>query len=122
VPRNFIPRNINSFTELNNFLSQFFKFTNELCKIKTGTYTGTGVALEVFTEFTPVLVVVTDLGSGTPVFWHNAFTSTNSKQFNSGTITTGITGVSVNRNGFAIGTHGSVNTNTTVYFYVAIGR
>lgn len=122
MPRNIPPRNISSFTELNNWLPFLFRFINELGKINTGTYTGTGSALDVFTEFTPVFVIVVDEGTATPVFWHNAFTSTNSKQFNGTTITDGITGVTTKRDGFSIGVNANVNTNTTPYFYVALGR
>jgi len=122
VPRNFIPRNIKSWTELNNFLPQFFRFTNELVKIKTGTYTGTGSELNVFTEFTPVFILVSDLSTGVPVFWYDVFTSTNSKQFDNTTITQGIRGITTSRDGFIIGTDADVNTNTTVYYYVALGR
>ncbi len=122
MPRNIKPRTISSFKELNNFLPLMFKFINELGKIKTGTYTGTGSALDVFTEFTPVFVVVADLSTTIPVFWHDAFTSGDSKEFDGTTLTTGIAGVSASRDGFALGTHANVNTNTTVYYYVAFGR
>jgi len=119
--RNLIPALINSFPDLNRFLPYLFQFVNELAKVKTGSYTGTGSALNVFTELNPIFVLVLDEGSAVPVAWFDGLTANTSKQMDGSTFTDAILGPTDTRDGFKIGTNADVNTNTTVYFYIAIG-
>jgi len=118
MPREIVPRDLNVFARE----QELFSILGEKLVIKTGTYTGTGVALSVFTEINPLLIIVLDEGSAVPVLWITDNTANTSKQFDGSTFTDAILGPTTTRDGFKIGTNADVNTLSTVYFYVVIGK
>jgi len=118
MPREIVPQDV-SRLRLDPTL---FRNLGEKLVIKTGKYTGTGSALSVFVEINPLFIIVFDEGSAVPVFWTSDSAATKSKQFDGTIFTDAILGPTDTRDGFKIGTNADVNTNTTVYLYVVIGK
>ena len=99
-----------------------YRNLGEKLVIKTGTYVGTGSALSVFVEISPVFIIIFDEGAAIPVFWTVDNTANTSKQMDGSTFTDAILGPTDSRDGFKIGTNADVNTDGTTYLYVAIGK
>lgn len=89
--------------------------------VKRGTYTGNGSSQSITgVGFTPKFVWIKAAGSHADVLFIDTMPSGDSKLDNATTlINNGIT--AIGSDGFDVGSHAAVNTNTTVYYYLAIG-
>lgn len=93
---------------------------NGMNDLATGSYTGTGSALNVTgVTFQPEFVLVKRATSQPAIFRTTSHPVSTSSPFTTlAELTDGIT--TFNQDGFTVGTHVSVNVNTAVYYYLAL--
>lgn len=92
-------------------------------KMASGSYTGTGGYFDITNlDFSPDLVIIKGNVATAGVFRTSMMGGDSTAYLDSGTANLANAIISLNTNGFSVGTHASVNTSGTAYYWTAFGN
>ena len=104
------------FSRMNDLLSVLQSASH----IQYGTYTGTGVALDVTTDGDPILVIVSDTSQNTIGVHIKGMTDAHFFKIKTAAVAhTAANGITLGTDKFTIGTDSDINTNTDTGFWLA---